>query len=60
MAKTNAKDNPGGLFIPAGVLVGMGVGIAADNVGAGLFIGLGVGFALMALTVMFYRGSGTV
>lgn len=49
MAKENEKDNPGGLFIPAGVLTGMGVGFLIDNLVAGMFIGLGVGFAIFAV-----------
>ncbi len=42
-------DSPGGLFIPAGVLGGMGFGFLYGNLIAGLFIGLGAGFALFAL-----------
>lgn len=53
-AKTDS-DNPGGLFIPGGLLTGMGVGFLANNLVAGLFIGLGVGFVLFALTTMFYK-----
>ncbi len=41
-------DSPGGLFIPAGVLGGMGFGFLYGNLVAGLFIGLGVGFVLFA------------
>lgn len=56
MAKiTNQKDNPGGLFIPAGIITGMGFGFLTDNVAAGMFIGLGTGFALFALASMYYR-----
>jgi hypothetical protein len=40
----------GALFIPAGVLTGMGIGFLIDNLVAGLFIGLGAGFALFAIT----------
>ena len=49
MARDDKKDNPGGLFIPAGVLTGMGVGFLTENLLAGMFIGLGVGFALFAV-----------
>lgn len=55
MAKSNSsspKDNPAGIFVPAGVLGGMGVGFATNNIAAGLFIGLGLGFALMAITTI--------
>ena len=33
-----------GLAIPAGLLIGMGVGALVDNVAAGVLIGLGAGF----------------
>lgn len=34
------SENKSALFIPAGLLLGMGLGFAFDNVVAGLFIGL--------------------
>ena len=54
MAKKNkvAKkkdDEPEALFIPAGVLLGLGFGFLFNEVVAGLFIGLGIGFVLFAL-----------
>ncbi len=55
MAKITDKDNPGGLFIPAGILVGMGVGLLVENVAAFMFIGLGAGFLLFALTSIYYK-----
>ncbi len=48
MAKKK-MDNPAALFIPAGVLTGMGVGFLINNIPAGLFIGLGLGFVLFAI-----------
>ncbi len=36
-----------GLGIPAGLLIGMGVGYLTDELTAGLFIGLGAGFLVM-------------
>ncbi len=48
-------DSPGGLFIPAGVLGGMGFGLLFGNFIAGLFIGLGVGFTLFALYEIFRK-----
>jgi hypothetical protein len=48
MAK-NKKDNPEALFIPAGVLTGMGFGFLYNNLVAGLFIGLGAGFIMFAI-----------
>lgn len=43
-ANTNA-----GLWIPAGALIGVGVGLLFGQAGAGVLIGLGVGFVLMFL-----------
>lgn len=48
-------ENPGGLFIPAGVLTGLGVGFLVDNIPAGLFIGMGLGFVLFALVSFMKR-----
>lgn len=42
------KDDSEALFIPAGVLLGMGLGFYYGNIPAGLFIGLGVGFVIFA------------
>ncbi|CAM3807181.1 hypothetical protein [Alkalicoccus chagannorensis] len=36
-----------GLFIPAGLFIGMGIGLVFDAPDVGLFIGMGVGFLLM-------------
>lgn len=49
-------DSPGGLFIPAGVLGGMGFGFLFGNLVAGLFIGLGVGFMLFAIYEIYRSG----
>lgn len=43
------KDEPEALFIPAGVLTGMGFGFLFSHLVAGLFIGLGIGFAIFAI-----------
>jgi hypothetical protein len=55
MAKKNKKSEPEGLFIPAGVLTGLGFGFVTGNVPAGLFIGLGAGFALMAIVMLLRK-----
>ncbi len=52
MART--KDNPGGLFIPGCLLMGMGLGFLFGNVPAGLFTGLGVGFILFAISLFIF------
>ena len=38
-----------GLAIPAGLLIGMGVGFLVDNVTAGILLGLGCGFLGMII-----------
>ncbi len=55
--KKNKKKNDdyGALFIPAGVLTGMGFGFLYDHLVAGLFIGLGFGFTLFALSGFIER-----
>jgi len=39
----------GGLFIPAGTLIGMGLGFLFNHFLAGLLIGLGCGFLLFSI-----------
>ncbi len=54
--KKKKKDNePGALFIPAGVLAGIGIGFFVGNVPGAMFLGLGVGFALFALCEIFKK-----
>jgi hypothetical protein len=51
------KENGAGLFIPAGLFLGFGLGFVFDNLPAGMFGGLGVGFFLFALfTVLKKQG----
>lgn len=38
-----------GVAIPAGLLIGIGVGLLISNVAAGVLIGLGAGFLVMAV-----------
>ncbi len=47
--KVKNDDDPEALFIPAGVLTGLGLGFLYGNIVAGLFLGLGAGFILFAL-----------
>jgi len=54
MAK-NKKDDRSGLFIPAGLFIGMGIGFLTDHLVPGMFIGLGAGFLLMALQKIFSK-----
>ncbi len=41
-----------GIFIPAGLFIGMGVGWAIDNFLPGMFIGLGAGFLGFAIIMV--------
>ena len=41
-----------GVAIPAGLLIGMGVGFIIDNITAGIFIGLGGGFLVMLIGML--------
>lgn len=45
------RDNPGGLFIPGGLILGMGIGFLTDELVASMFIGLGAGFILFAISM---------
>lgn len=55
--KHDKQNDVGALFIPGGLLIGLGFGLAFDNPGAGLLIGLGSGFVLWALLAII-RPSG--
>ncbi|MFW5747002.1 MAG: hypothetical protein ACOCWQ_05645 [Nanoarchaeota archaeon] len=50
MAQKKKSDDRSGLFIPAGLFIGMGLGFLSGQFVAGLFIGLGCGFLGMAVT----------
>jgi len=49
------KDDPGAIFIPGGILLGLGFGFVFNNVPAGLFIGLGAGFVAYAITLILRK-----
>lgn len=49
--KTSGK-NAAGMFIPAGLFIGMGIGFLVDKLVAWMFIGLGVG--MLAAGIAFY------
>jgi len=49
------KKSAGALFIPAGILLGFGLGVAFNNIPAGMFIGLGAGFLAFALYEIFRK-----
>lgn len=46
-----AEKGAGGIFIPAGLFLGFGIGFLTDNLVAWMFIGLGVGFAAFAISL---------
>jgi hypothetical protein len=49
MAKNKKDDDNSGIFVPAGIFIGMGIGFLTNELVAGLFIGLGAGFVGMAI-----------
>ncbi len=53
--KENKYEEGGALFIPGGVLLGLGVGFLMGNIPAGLFIGLGAGFFCFAIAMILGR-----
>jgi len=53
--KKEDRKSSGGLFIPAGIFLGMGVGFLVGNVPAGMFIGMGAGFVAFAITAVLAK-----
>ena len=53
--KKNKRKSAGGLFIPAGLFIGMGIGWALGYLVAGLFVGLGAGFLLYGIAMLIMR-----
>lgn len=49
------KSSPGALFIPAGILLGFGIGFAVNAIPSGMFIGLGAGFLAWAIYEIFRK-----
>jgi hypothetical protein len=54
-ASKSKRRSAGGLFIPAGLFIGMGVGWAFGYLVQGMFIGLGTGFLIFALIMVLGR-----
>jgi len=52
MAKSD-KDDRSGLFIPAGLFIGLGVGFFVGQIVGGMLLGLGLGFLGMAVSRHF-------
>ena len=53
--KKSKRKDYAGIFIPAGLFIGMGIGFATDSFISWMFIGLGAGFLLFALVLVFMR-----
>ena len=53
--KKDKLKTAGGLFIPAGLFIGMGIGWALGYLVQGLLVGLGVGFLLFGLVMLKMR-----
>lgn len=49
--KRNKRDDRSGLFVPAGLFLGMGFGFLLGNFLAFLLIGLGTGFLAMIVAL---------
>lgn len=45
--RPKTRNGVTGVAIPAGLLIGLGVGFLIDDVTAGVFLGLGGGFVVM-------------
>jgi F0F1-type ATP synthase assembly protein I len=43
------------LFIPAGLLIGMGIGFLTDKFVAGMYLGLGAGFILFIIAFLLIK-----
>lgn len=54
--KSRHPHQPGMAFIPAGALIGLGLGLLLDHAGAGVLVGLGAGFIGAALIKAFFVG----
>ena len=48
------KDNSG-LWVPAGALLGVGIGLLYGRPDVGVLVGLGIGFILMDLTKLLKK-----
>ncbi len=55
MAKKEKKSDVAGIFIPAGLFIGFGLGFLFNNIPAGMFGGLGIGFLLFGIVKVFKK-----
>jgi uncharacterized membrane protein len=47
--RVEKKEHPAEILIPAGVLIGLGLGFLFSRIVEGILIGLGTGFLLLAI-----------
>ena len=52
MTRKISRATGAGLAIPAGIILGIGVGLLLDNVAPYMFIGLGLGFVVFLILRM--------
>ena len=48
-------ERTSGIFIPAGLFIGMGIGWVLGYLVQGMFIGLGIGFLALAVTMLVMK-----
>jgi hypothetical protein len=53
--KKDKRKGASGIFIPAGLFIGMGIGWTMGYMVQGMFIGLGVGFLAFAITMLVMK-----
>ena len=53
--KTDFSYGIGGIFVPACIFIGLGIGYLLNNLYAGLFIGLGAGLAAFGLSLLLKK-----
>lgn len=54
-SKDEQDDKNGAIFVPAGALIGVGMGFVFDNIVAGALIGVGCGFLIFAAITAFRK-----
>ena len=54
-SKKSNRKAIGGVLIPVGLFIGMGVGFLVDNLVPWMFIGLGAGFLGFVLLILLVR-----
>jgi hypothetical protein len=59
LTDSGEQHQPYGFIIPAGILIGLGVGMLVDHVGSGFLVGLGLGFLASGLLPLFRKPLGS-